>query len=60
MKSAYISIDPFISLSCSDFNEMHPTVTHENSSLSGKGVTRHAKFILKTNIIFSKRLDVTN
>ena len=42
------------------FIEMHPTVTHENSSSSGKGATRHAKFSLKTKIIFSKSSGVTN
>ena len=33
------------------FYEMYPTVTHEYSSSSCKGVTRHAKFILKTEIL---------
>lgn len=51
MTSAYIRP---IYLAAGIFNEMHPTVTHENSSSSGKGVTRHANFILKTKIIFSK------
>ena len=52
--------DPFTSRPCWDFIEMHPTVTHESLSSSGKGVTRHVKISLKTKIIFSKSPGVTN
>ena len=42
-------------LSCCDFNEMHPTVTHENSSSSSNSVTRQAKIHFKNkDRIFQK------
>ena len=50
--SAYISMDPRIHALIS--NEMQPTVSDSSSS-----VTRYAKFILKTKIIFSKNSGVT-